>query len=142
MQALITNRESESNSPISASELEAFLDLAPGSLNQPNNDDATEGSAIRQTFLANAGDVISFDFNFLTNEVLETPFNDFGFISLNGSVSELADTTSATSSVATTSFIEETGFQTFSTAISTTGTYTLGIGVVDVGDSFISSVDY
>jgi hypothetical protein len=32
------------------------------------NGDATSGSAIRQAFLAEAGDILTFDWNFLTDE--------------------------------------------------------------------------
>jgi hypothetical protein len=117
--------------------LEAFLGLAPGSLDNLGNGNATDGSAIRQTFLAEAGDILSFDWNFLTNEGTPSFFNDFSFVSLSV-LSELGDTTSIFMN-SLTPFNQETGFQTFSFTIPTTGTYTLGLGVTDVADNVVDS---
>lgn len=131
-QALITNGDGSA----STSSLEAFLGLTPESINRG----ATEGSAISQTFTANAGDVLTFDFNFLTNESTPTPnFNDFSFVTINGSVSRLADTNSTFSPSPTGAFGAETGFQTFSSTVPTTGTLTLGLGVTDVNDQIVNS---
>lgn len=105
-----------------------------------------EGSAIKQTFAASAGDVVSFSWNFLTNESVGQAarndftypaFNDFAFATIqSGSNSEvfgLADTVS-TFNNSSTPFFNETGNRTFSYVIPSTGSYTLGIGVVDVGE--------
>lgn len=127
--------------------LEEFIGLNSGSLDNIANQnieiplkfDATEGSAIRQTFTAKAGDILSFDWNFLHNfDIPDVPtlFNDFAFVSIN-SVSALAKATSPLLMTSMTPFSEETGFQTFSYTIPTTGQYSLGIGVVDVGPSGI-----
>lgn len=120
--------------------IEAFLGLKRRSLDEFGNGDVTKGSAIRQTFTANAGDILTFNWNFLTNEGAQVfPYNDFSFVSIS-SLSELADTTFSSSVTSlTTQFFEETGFQTFSFTIPTTGTYTLGLAVVDVGDNSIDS---
>jgi len=115
-------------------ELEQFLGLAPGALDTLGNGEVFEGSSIKQSFTANAGQVLTFDWNFLTDETASNPdFNDFAFLTINNSLSELADTFS-TFSTSQTPFARETGFKTFSYTIPTTGTYTLGIGVVDVND--------
>ncbi|MFB2771015.1 hypothetical protein ACE1AT_17235 [Pelatocladus sp. BLCC-F211] len=120
--------------------IETFLGLETGSLDNFGNGDVTQGSAIRQTFTANAGDILTFDWNFLTNESAQVfSNNDFSFVSIS-SESELADTTfSSLVTSSTTEFFAETGFQTFSFTIPTAGTYTLGLGVVDVGDNTIDS---
>lgn len=126
--------------------LEEFLGLDSGSLDQiakqsTGINEATEGSAIRQTFTAKAGDILSFDWNFLHNiDIPELPgiFNDFAFVSIN-SVSTLANATSPLLMTSMTPFSQETGFQTFSFTIPTTGQYSLGIGVVDVGDRTVDS---
>jgi hypothetical protein len=118
--------------------LEAFLGLAPGSLDNLGNGNATEGSAIRQTFLAEAGDILTFDWNFLTNEGTSSFFNDFSFVSL-AVLSELGDTTFPIFMNSLTPFGQETGFQTFSFTIPTTGTYTLGFGATDVADNIVAS---
>ncbi len=138
-QALISNAASRTDSPVVDSELEEFLDLAPGVLDGLSNGDVTEGSAIKQTFTAEAGDILRFDWNFLTNEATpEGTFNDFAFFSLTPLTLELADTgESFVSSL--TPFSQETEFQTESIAISEAGTYSLGFGVVDVEDDIIDS---
>lgn len=128
-EALVTN----SSSSISAPDLETFLGLETGSLNELGNGNTTNGSAIKQTFTANAGDVVTFDWNFVTNEEPETVFNDFAFVSLNSS-STLASTLSS-SLVPFSAFTQQTGFQASSFTIPTSGTYTLGLGVSNVTDT-------
>ncbi|BAZ70785.1 MAG: hypothetical protein KME28_03985 [Pelatocladus maniniholoensis HA4357-MV3] len=120
--------------------IETFLGLETGSLDNFGNGDVTQGSAIRQIFTANAGDILTFDWSLLTNESAQVfPNNDFFFVSIS-SESELADTKfSSLVTSSTTEFFAETGLQTFSFTIPTTGTYTLGLGVADVGDNTVDS---
>lgn len=135
-QALITNGTGpgtrSGNSSVPTASLETFLELTPGSLQSTG---AIEGSAISQTFTANTGDVLTFDFNFLTNETVAPISNDFSFVTFNGSVVTLANVFSpaSASNVVLTGFEQETGFQTRSFTISTSGAFTLGFGVVDAG---------
>ncbi|BAZ48591.1 Na-Ca exchanger/integrin-beta4 [Nostoc sp. NIES-4103] len=126
--------------------LEKFLALEDESLNSLGKGQVTQGSAIQQTFTAKAGDILSFDWDFLTNEVLPPiTFSDFSFVSISSqdnsvsSLLALADVTNTTSEFSLTDFFQETGFQTFSFKLPTTGTYTLGLGVLDVGDGDIDS---
>ncbi len=119
--------------------IETFLGLQAGSLDNLGNGDAITGSAIRQTFTAKAGDILTFDWNFLTNEVLFPSLNDFSFVSIS-SLTELADTTFSPTVISlSTQFLQETSFQPFSFVIPTTGTYTLGIGITDWRDSTTDS---
>ena len=140
-QALITSGASDSGGSVVDSDLEEFFDLPIGSLDGLTGGDATEGSAIKQTFTAEAGDVVSFDWNFLTNE--STPngsFNDTGFVSVNGFTFELADTSADFSDAADVEgFSSQTGTETLTFSIATAGTYTIGFGAVDVGDSAVDS---
>jgi hypothetical protein len=131
---------------VSASELEIFLQLPSGRLDEIGTGPAIEGSAIKRTFAANAGDVLSFDWNFLTNEytILDEPDspptdynNDFAFVSIT-EVSQLSDTFSMFI-FSISDYMSETGFDTFFFPITTTGAFSLGIGVVDVGDEEIPS---
>lgn len=117
--------------------IENFLGLAVGSLDALGTNDATVGSAIKQTFTAKAGDILTFDWNFLTNELTPTFFNDFAFVSIAG-VDILADTFSEFVT-SLTSFSEETEFQTFSFTFDTAGTYTVGLGVADLVDTVVDS---
>ncbi|VEP13326.1 conserved exported hypothetical protein [Hyella patelloides LEGE 07179] len=138
-QALVLNSPSffsTTNSPsVPDSEIETFLNLTPGTLDalsSPN--EATEGSAIKQTFTAQAGDIVSFDWNFLTfDETPNSTNNDFAFVSLN-STEVLADTFFNFID-SQTPFRDETGFNKFSFKITASGNYTLGVGVLDVGDT-------
>ncbi|WP_414582585.1 hypothetical protein [Scytonema sp. PCC 10023] len=108
-----------------------------------------QGSAIQQTFTAEAGDILAFDWNFFTNELptaLGPSLSDFSFVSISSpldSISyleELADVTTFPSLVTSpTQFLRETGFHTFSFTIPTTGTYTLGLGVTNKFDNFTDS---
>lgn len=130
--------------------LEEFLGLSTflgsNSLNSLATARPIEGSAIQQTFTASAGDILSFSWNFLTNESVEQAaredftypnFNDFTFVSIQSDsfsqLFSLADTVS-TFINSSTRYSNETGYRQFSYTIPTTGTYTLGIGVVDVGE--------
>ena len=124
-------------------QIDTFLGLSAGALdNLVSGHRVVSGSAIQQSFTATAGQVLSFQFNFLTNEGTganaDPGFNDFGFVSVNNAPSKLADTFSSFSA-SSTIYPVETGFQTVSFTIPTTGTYTLGIGVVNVGDTFNDS---
>lgn len=132
-EALVTN----SSGSVSDSDLETFLGLGAGSLFNLGNGIPTNGSAIKQTFTANAGDVVSFSWNFLKEQEPDLIYNDFAFASLN-SLSTLASplTSSLVAfSAPDSTFNQQTGFQASSFTIQTAGTYTLGLGVVNVTDT-------
>lgn len=113
--------------------LEAFLGLSAGTLSNLGNGLVIEGAAIRQTVSVNAGDLLTFDWNFLTDEFTPDPVNnDFAFYTINNRAFTLADTNAAFTS-SNTSFGSETGFSTLTVALATAGTYTFGFGVADVG---------
>ncbi|WP_233501841.1 PEP-CTERM sorting domain-containing protein [Acaryochloris thomasi] len=126
---------------VSDTDIESFLGLTSGTIDGLGNGDATEGSAIKQTFSGTTGQTLTFDWNFLTNESTPSSFNDFAFISLfpDGN-STLADTNSRFPLLGNNvSFNSETGFNAFSFILPADGDYTLGLGVVDVGDTVVDS---
>ncbi|MDJ0678002.1 MAG: pre-peptidase C-terminal domain-containing protein [Calothrix sp. MO_167.B42] len=124
---------------VSDTTLENFLGLNFGDIDNISNEDATEGSALQRTITVEAGDILSFDFNFLTNEGTPTFFNDFGFVSIiPNSLSELADTNNFFV-LSPTEFFEETDYNNFTFEFSEAGTYTVGIGVVDLIDNIVDS---
>ena len=134
-QALLTN----GSGSVSDTALENFLGLNSGDIDSIGNGDATEGSALHKTIAVEAGDILSFDFNFLTNEFTPTFFNDFAFVSIaDNSLSELADTNSFFE-LSPTEFEEETDYDNFTFEFSEAGTYRVGIGVVDSLDTFVDS---
>lgn len=140
-QALISTGDSDAGGSVEDADLEEFLDLVPGTLDGLSGSDAFEGSAIKQTFTVEAGDIVSFDWNFLTNEGTPSDtFNDTAFLNVNGFTFELADTGSTfVDAAGVDEFSEQTGTQTLTFAIANAGTYTIGFGVVDVGDAIVNS---
>ncbi|MCA2512491.1 MAG: PEP-CTERM sorting domain-containing protein, partial [Microcystis sp. M57BS1] len=83
----------DNQSLTNASNLQSFLSL---SSNQLSNRFVTEGSAIKQTITANAGDILSFSCNFLTDEAAaDVDYRDFAFFTLNNTLYSLADTQSS-----------------------------------------------
>ena len=135
-QALLTT----GNNSVTDADLEAFLGISSGDLDALGNGDAIAGSAIQFTpITVAAGDIFSFDWNFLTNENNSGVYNDFGFVSISsGDLWELADTTNEFSRFAG-SFGSETGYGTFTHEFTTAGTFLVGIGVVDVLDNSVDS---
>lgn len=116
---------------------QTFLGLGATSINSGFLP-ATEGSAIQQIFDANEGDVLSFRFNFLTNDgaFFGNP-RDFAFVTLQDTSSRerpIFSIASSTGSLSTSStgFAQETGWLTYTSSPLTAGTYRLGIGVVDI----------
>lgn len=106
-----------------------------------------EGSAIQQSFYADAGDVLTFDWNFLTDEAVpEDYYTDFlwGYLEMpSGGTGEAAlahanqDPGNFFASAST--FNLETGYQTFTFTFTETGTYTLTLGVHDLEDAMFDS---
>jgi len=143
-QALITT-ESET---VPGTEFESRLGLKPGTLSTIHSGDIDEGSALQLTFNAQAGDKLTFDWNFLTNELesdLVGPSNDFAFAVLQSpgsegqlSVNELADI-HETPNTSRSMITNESGYKTFSTTINTSGTYTLSVGAVNIDDPLFDS---
>jgi hypothetical protein len=136
-QALVTSGDGS----VSDSTIETFLGLAAGTLDSLIAGDANEGSAIRQTITAGAGDILTFNWNFLTDEVEEgDDVPDFAFVSIVSNFSEiLADAVSSTFVPSNTPFYDETGFSTFQYTFQTSGTFTLGFGVMDEDDEVVDS---
>lgn len=105
---------------------------------------ATAGSAIKQTVTANAGDILSFRFNFLTNEnTPEDTYNDFAFVSVVGSdtndLIELVDTKVPVFAASGSSYSQSTGYITFHYVFTSSGTFDIGFGVTDVQDTVFDS---
>jgi subtilisin family serine protease len=123
----------------SDADLESFVGLAPGSLDALGNGNATEGSVLTQTISMPAGAKLTFDWNFFTNEGTPTYYNDFAFFTVGSNPSNTLANTYSSFVESPTIFNEETGFGTFSQTFTTAGTYTVAVGVVDVGDGIVDS---
>jgi hypothetical protein len=126
-------------------EIEEFLGLPIGSLDNLGPYNAINGSAMKKDITAEAGQTLTFDWNFITNEMTggqdPDPFGwyDFSFVFVNDTGFILADTFEPTFSDSGSSFYKETGFQTFSHTFTTNGVYSLSIGVMNGGDDVIRS---
>jgi hypothetical protein len=130
--------------PVTAGQLETFLGLSAGSLTGLG---ATNGSAISQTITAGAGDTITFKYDLFTQEPTTAGRNDFGFVTLNGSVVTLATASGAllpppaitgtgdNAGINSFAGVRETGYNMFTLTVGAAGTYTLGFGAVNVGDT-------
>lgn len=128
-----------SNDPLSGTDLEFELGL-PEFSDPTNFVDATEGSAIKTTVTVKTGDVLSFNWNFLTNDSSFNPegVGDYAFLQVNDTLVTLGDTNSSLG-LSSTNFNQETGSQNFSYTFSADGAYSLGLGIVDVIDTSNSS---
>ena len=126
-----------------ASALETFLGVSDSALQGIKNGytDFTSGSAIRTTFSASAGSVLTFDSRFLTDEDLPSSW-DFAFYTLNYTPSSLGDTETSTFSVLGAYLVggyQGTPWSSTSIILPNSGSYTLGFGVLQAGDNSVSS---
>jgi hypothetical protein len=123
---------------ITVGSLESALNLSTGTITAVSAT-AFRGSAISQVLTnVNVGDVLSFSWNFLTNETTPSPNNnDFSFFSLGqtGGVSTavlLANTNSVFTPIVNGPFSAQTGYQTRQFTFTVAGDYTLGFGAMNV----------
>ncbi|MBA4261983.1 MAG: hypothetical protein C0443_08225 [Comamonadaceae bacterium] len=131
------------NAPVDFAFVPNLAGVPLSSLDNPVNGFVTEGSAIRQTFHATAGDFVnvSFDWAFLS---MDSVPNDFAFVAVNDTVVRFADANSTGSrfdgtfgdfSVVNWSWTSNS----FRYTASTSGIQSLVLGVVDTGDYNLTS---
>jgi hypothetical protein len=121
---------------VSQSTMETFLELNAGTLNSlkgPGTGFFAGGSAIKQIFTVQNGDVITFSWDFFPNgSNLSTSQNDSAFFTLH-----LSGSSSSSFTILDTTIISggsESGYQLFSTGPLTAGTYLLGFAAFDVNN--------
>jgi len=126
---------------LSASTLEATLGLLPGVLSSVGNGPVTEGSAIYRTVTVSAGDEVQFAWNFMSNELDQLAvYNDFAFFSVSPfTANELVDKNNGVFPISAVGYLGATGWNRYSYTFGASGTYTIGIGVVDVQDNAFDS---
>ncbi len=134
----------QAGSAVPESQLETFLGLSQGALSGLNNGPVMNGSAIMQSITVGAGGAtLAFNYDFLTNSPSPASnplaaLNPFAFTT-QSSLSDFADNFSTlTPAPSQTGFLYQTGYQTFSVNLAP-GTYSWGIGVVDVTTDQFSS---
>lgn len=128
-----TNQNNSTIDPVGLGDLETFVGLTSGGFATAGMD-VTEGSAMKQTFNVLAGETISFDWEFLTNE---TSF-DLAFIVLDGVFTELVNSLAAVPG-ASYGYANSVNGTYTSAAFAVNTTVTLAIGVADTGDFTASS---
>lgn len=97
------------------------------------------GTAIKTTVSHQAGDILSFDYNLLTQDIVFGP-RDFAFVFIDNSIGGFAAIDSATAvNTIGSIYTQETGVKSYSQVIANTGTSTLAIGIVNVGDAGFQS---
>lgn len=111
--------------------LERFIGLSSGAFDLDGNF-AMEGSVLTQNFNVNAGDTLSFDWNFFTNESGAYAQPDYAFAVINGALNVLAGIANATA--ASSPYAFSTGVGGFSYTFANAGVQRLSFGVVDVND--------
>ena len=139
--------------------IQNFLQLPSNSLNIPREGGAIggtrtpkEGSAIRQTITVEDGSIVTFDWNYLTNDGTDPLLGnqDYSFVTIYNTQSDRADRTirvlgDSSGSIITpidesqTDFDKVSGYDFFSSEPLDAGTYVVGAGVIDVDGTGISS---
>ena len=112
----------------SASSIESFLGVQSNAL--PQFADATDGSAIKISLSVVAGTVVTADWNFIGVDYL--PYNDFAFVTTNGSATLLSSISSFANGASS-------GWRTFTFTAATTGTLNLGFGIINGHDNVFNS---
>ncbi|ACK69192.1 Na-Ca exchanger/integrin-beta4 [Gloeothece citriformis PCC 7424] len=123
---------------ITDTKLETFVGLNLAEFDNLINNNATEGSAIKRRLTVESGDILSFDWNFLTNQTSISLNTDFAFVSINNSLTKLADIDSQMVD-SNSNFEIETGYKTFTYQFTDSGSFNVSVGVLDVGDTQINS---
>lgn len=103
----------------------------------------TNGTGVSQDVTVSAGDTLYFDWNFLSDELNESAtYNDFAFFSVSGSAYLLASRNSSTFDIGSppAGFDGQTDWSTYSYTFPAAGTYKIGFGVFNVGDTGHNSV--
>jgi SdrD B-like domain/RTX calcium-binding nonapeptide repeat (4 copies)/Bacterial Ig-like domain len=126
--------------PAQTPALESFLGVAPGTLSAVTGTTVLQGAAVKQTVFATAGSSLTFNYNLLTGEFPLTA-RDSVFVTVAGDGGAVATNNARQLRGADPSGFSfmQSGYETFAFKFPTTGTYTIGIGVVDGAGGFGSS---
>ena len=116
-------------------QLERFLRLDAGAFDVVGGGTASKGSVMKRRFTVEAGDVIEFDWNLLTNEAEVTGNADFALFSVSPGVGgiKIGDVQQE-SLLSESELIRETGYQEFAYTFPESGTFTIGLGIINIED--------
>ncbi len=133
---VITLNNEDDNEEVSVTEIETGLGLVAGTLDGlANTSSATkvvDGSYFTKDIAVNAGDVLTFDWDFIdpefNNNQNTTVYNDFAVVVINGVPTVLEEAND-----------NETGISTYTYTVTQTGILSLGFAAVNVGDAIYDS---
>jgi hypothetical protein len=133
------------SNPIAISAVESGLGLAAGSLQagnvNPNGGSLTDASAIYQDFSGTAGSTIQEFWNYVARDYI--PFNDPAFaimINLDTGIAEAIDVLASIQGLGVTAGTAgNTGWQTYSHTLATTGNYRLAFVTTNDKDTILDS---
>lgn len=120
---------------LAGGDLEDFLGMTYGGLDQDVLNQATEGSAMSYTMTVAVGDILTFDWNLLTHDTMGL---DYAFFTVNGVLVDILSSGGATNPSGG-AFGNETGFSSMSYEFTTAGEVEVAFGVVDMTDYIGSS---
>jgi hypothetical protein len=128
---------------VNAAQLESFVGVSDDDFLGLGNGNVYNGSALQTSFTALAGQTVSFQYDFLTNENPNGGLNlvnDFAFVNWStGTLTDFSDVASGTFSAGAAGYAYQTGYQDYSFMVNSTGTFTLNIGVANVIDGMNDS---
>lgn len=126
--------------PASGADVAAFVGVPLGDLEALAPGVSYQGSAIQRTLTVASGDVLSFRWNFATNEVVGEGINDYSFVSIvSGQALLLADVLSPAQVAGGTVFHTQTGWQEFTYTFASAGSVTLSLGCINDSDEMYAS---
>jgi hypothetical protein len=148
--ALCGGEIARAQSAVPESDLETFMGIPQGTLSGLNNGPVMNGSAIMESMTVGAGATLTFNYDFLTNVPppasvgLLYALNPFAFAVTGPTLTDIADNYSTypapmEAAPVSTGFLYQSGYLTYTTTFLFAGTYTLGLGVVDVTTDSLSS---
>jgi len=135
--------ETTGNFTVSAPAVAASLGVTGPAISGLGAGVPVNGSGLSQNVIVSAGDTLTFDWNFLTDELSESPtFNDFGFFTISGAAYLLASRNSSTYDLVSppAGFDGQTDWSTQTYTFPAAGAFTIGFGVFNVGDAGHNSV--
>jgi hypothetical protein len=139
----VGTRRAQADGSVSAAQLESFVGVSDDDFLGLGNGNVYNGSALTTSFTAMAGQTVSFQYDFLTNENPNGGFNlinDFAFANWNsGTLTDFSDVASDTFTTGVSGYAYQSGYQTFSFMVGSTGTFTLDVGVVNTVDGLNDS---
>jgi hypothetical protein len=132
-------------------DMNTFFGLPAGTLEGlavPGSFPPTAGTAIMQSVTVSAGQTLSFRWNYVTREAeTEELFNDYSFVVIGGTAVRLMASNDPDNGPLTGPLVDiqpgeayrTSDYQTFNFTFNSAGTFNIGVGVTNVGDTGVSS---